>query len=335
MVVAARRRPVTPSPMRRPRRSRFPGLVLVGIALSAVVLAVNSIASTTDEGPDRRVAYVDQVRPGIDQSTRAGTELDDIRSRLGELGRSGLRRSLERLQRDANESDAAVRAVKPPPSLAEAHGLLLAAVTTRARSVGVINGALGQALENNPHEQLVQSLVDVGRDLAVADRAYQLFLDRLPPPVRSNVPASKWLVDEERWARPEVATFVSTLRSTASLAPVHDVGLVVVTTDPVPVGVDGPSAVLPVTRALRLNVVVANVGNEGQRRVPIEASVTSEGGMDTARQFSDLAPGQRQTVTLTLRPVPVGTLSVAVRVGPVNGEQSLDDNHKVMSFVMR
>jgi uncharacterized protein YfaS (alpha-2-macroglobulin family) len=117
---------------------------------------------------------------------------------------------------------------------------------------------------------------------------------------------------------------------------VRDLTVLTVTTDPVPVGMDGEvNRVLPVSKTLKLQVVVANAGNLAEKRVPVEAVVTSQGGLDTARQFVDLAPGQRATVTLSLRPSPVGVLELKVHAGPLEGEGSIADNEQISYYVMR
>jgi hypothetical protein len=149
------------------------------------------------------------------------------------------------------------------------------------------------------------------------------------------MPPSVWLPDPNRYAKPEMAAFVGTLRASASLAPVRDLTVLTVSPDPVPVGMDGANRVLPLVKTLRLQVVVANAGNQAEKRVPVEAVVTSQGGMDTARQFVDLAPGQRATVALALRPSPVGVLELKVRAGPLEGEGSVADNEQVSTYVMR
>jgi hypothetical protein len=201
-----------------------------------------------------------------------------------------------------------------------------------------MDATLSGAFESGPPEQAVNALVDVGRDLAVSDRAYELFLDQLPDAARKTMPPSTWLVDDTRYGRPEMSAFVNTLRASASLAPVRDVSVITVTVDPAPVSVVGGGSttkVLPVSKTLKLQVVVANAGNVAEKRLPVEAVVTSTGGMDTARQFVDLAPGQRATVSLTLRPSPVGVIELKVRAGPATGEASIADNEKVSTYEMR
>ncbi len=300
-----------------------------------VVLAVNSIVTSSAEGPDAGVVFADRVRPSVDRSTRAGIALEDLRATAGTLGRDGLKRGVDRLLRD---SRALLRRVEDTPvdgNLRATHGLLVTCLTTRTEALAALADTLAGRFESGPPELAIDALVAVGRDLAVADRAYQLFLRDLPEAVRPSMPESIWLPDPTRYERPEIAAFVGTLRSSASLAPVRDVSILTVSTDPDPVGMDGTTRVLPIVKTLRLQVVVANAGNVEEKRLPIEAVVTSQGGLDTARQFVDLAPGQRATVTLALKPSPVGILELKVRVGPVEGEGSVADNEQVTYYLMR
>ncbi|HEX2850515.1 MAG TPA: hypothetical protein VHN98_08170 [Acidimicrobiales bacterium] len=308
--------------------------------MSVVVIAANSIITTSTRGPDEAMAYADRVRPAVDRSTRQAAALDDLRGQAPTLGATGLRRNVDRLVRDGRDIVASVDDVSPPKKLRQAHGLLRTALETRADALASFSTTLG-AGPDDPFDKGVDSLVAVGRDLAVADRAYQLFLEQLPPPARQTMPASTWVPDDTRWARPEMSAFLATLRASASVAPVHDVGLITVDVEPAPVGVDpGQGAdvrVLPLSKTLKLQVVVANAGNTAEKRVPVEAVLTSQGGMDTGRQFVDLAPGQRQTVTLSVRVTAPGTavIDLRVRVGPVADEAKAADNEQSFRFTMR
>lgn len=305
------------------------------LALSLVVVAVNSIVTSSAEGPDPAVVFVDEVRPAVNRSTRQAAALEDLRTQGPTLGREGLRRGIDRLLRESRAVAREAQAVQPDKHLQAAHGLLLTCLTTRSTALAAFSATLAGEFESGPPDRAVEALVDVGRDLAVSDRAYELFLEALPPPARSTMPASKWLVDENRYAKPEAAALVSTLRAAASLAQVPDVAMLTVITDPAPVGTDGTARVLPLTKTVKLQVVVANAGNVAQKRLPVEAVVTSAGGLDTARQFVDLAPGQRATVALTVRPSPVGVIELKVRAGPAPGETSLADNEQTSLYVMR
>ena len=318
------------------RRSRLPRLLVTGVLLTGLVLAVNSVVRSSAEGPDPVLAYLDTARPHIDDSTRQGAAIDELRNRGGELGRTGLRRSLDTLQRDTGATATAVRALEPPAQAADAAGLLITSLVTRAQAVERMRDALsGGALGDRPVEELADVITAVGRDFTVADRAYQLFLDGLTPERRKVMPPSVWVSDDVRWSRTEVLAFVSTLRASATLAPVHDVAMVTVTTEPAAVGSDGPAKVLPNVKSVRLQVVVANVGNEAEKRVPVEAVAQSDGGIDTARTFVDLAAGQRMTTTLTIEPKPGGPVTLTVRVGPVPGENAPADNEQIQLLVLR
>ncbi len=307
--------------------------------MTAVVLAVNSIITTSTDGPDRAMAYADRVRPAVDRSSRQAGALGDLLGQAPALGATGLRRSVDRLVRESRDIVATVDEVSPPKALREAQGLLRTSLETRAAALAALSSTLGAGLDQ-PVDQGVDALVDVGRDLAVADRAYELFLAALPPAPRRTMPPSVWVADPTTWERPEMSAFLSTLRASASVAPVHDITLVTVSVDPSPVGVDptqGDARVLPSARSLKLQVVVADAGNAAERRVPVEAVVTAQGGVETGRQFVDLAPGQRQTVALTVRVPAPGTAAfeLRVRAGPVGDEARPTDNEQVLHFVMR
>lgn len=333
MAVAGRRASV--EGRRRPPR-RFPRLLLLAVLASLAVLAVNSIVSSSAEGPDPALVFADRVRPAVDQSTRQAAAFEELRASAGTIGREGLKRGVDRLVR---ESRALVEDVERAPAdghLRQTQGLLLTCLTTRHDALVALADTLAGRFESGAPEEAVDTLVDVGSSLAVSDRAYELFLRDLPAPARASMPASVWLPDPTRFERPEMAAFVGTLRAGASLAPVRDVAVLTVTTDPAPVGMDGPvNRVLPVSKTLHLRVVVANAGNVAEKRLAVEAVVTSQGGMDTARQFVDLTPGQRQTVALALRPSAVGVLELKVRAVPVEGEASIADNEHVSYYVMR
>jgi hypothetical protein len=314
---------------------RAPRMLLVALALTVLVLAVTSIVSTSARGPDPAVTYADEVRPDVDRSTRQAAAVADLlRERVGRLPAAALRQTTDRLVREARGLVADVQAVDPPGSLVVAHGLLVTSLSTRATALATLRATL-TADSSAPVDAAVGALVDAGRDLAVSDRSYELFLDALPPAARRTMPASTWVTDEDRWGRPEMAALVSTVRASASSAPVHDVAIVTVTPTPAPVAAEGDAQVLPRSKTILLDVVVANAGNTPEKRVAVEAVATSAGGIDTARQFADLQPGQRETVRLTVHPAAGANLGIAVKVVPVAGESRVADNERPLTYVVR
>lgn len=339
MAVATRRRSLDPG--RRPRSARRRGLLRLLVLVTVVVLmsmAVRSIIRTSDTGPDARLAYVDQVRPHIDASTRQGAALADIRENGASLGADGLRRSLDRLVASTAATFDAVADIEPPADVDASRGLLLASMKARATAVERLAGVLQNELTpETPTDPVVDALVAAGDDLRVSDRAYGLFVESLPEVARAAAPASTWVGSTDAWDSASVSAFVASLRANASVAPIHDVGIVTVVTDPAPVGTEGDAEVIPETSSLRLSVVVANLGNATEKRVAVEAVATSVGGMNVGRQFVDLEPGQRKTVELRLRLAPGDPTTVTVKAVPVGGETNVSDNEvqPPLQFVRR
>jgi hypothetical protein len=154
------------------------------------------------------------------------------------------------------------------------------------------------------------------------------------------MPASTWIDNATDWDQADLTVFVGSLRSASALAPVHDVSVVLFTTDPASVGTEDGAAVLPVVKSLRVQIVVGNAGNVLEKHVTVTAAVTPGTGVagqpESVRDFVDLAPGQRQAVTLGgLHPPPGGPSTLTVTIGPVTGETTTADNSKTLAFVVR
>ena len=291
------------SPRRRGRRR--PRWLLVGVVATAVVLIVNG-AFSSSESPSFRLAqlaYLDEVRPEVDRSTAQGAAIDEIRGEALTLGSQGVSRRLARVSREAEAVLAAVQDADPPEVLETSHTMLVATVAIRARVAAAVEEGMRLAFSDGPPEPAVDALA----------------------------------ADPGLWAPPEMAAFVASIRSSTTRTPVHDVGVLAVTTDPVAVATEGNATVLPLVRTLRLDVVVANTGNSAEKGVPVVATLIGPAGeVDTARDFVDLEPGQRRSVPLGgLRPVPGGPSTLTVIVGPVEGESSIPDNERSVGLVMR
>lgn len=326
----------------RRRRGRRPRWLLVGLVATVIVLLVNA-AFTSSDNPSRRLAqlaYLDEVRPQLEASTAQGASISQVRSDAATIGRDGMKRRMARVVRDADAVVAAVRKADPPSSLATAHSILVATVAIRARVARALAEGLDAALTAGPPEPAVDTLARAGDELVAADRTYQVFVDAVPRPdgvTTPVVPASVWADQPQLWSRPELTAFVTTLRSSIATTAVHDVGVLTVATDPPAVGLEGNASVLPIVRTMRLEIVVANTGNAPEKAVPVVATVIGPAGeVDTARDFVDLAPGQRRAVPLGgLHPVAGGPSTLTVVIGPVQGEMAIPDNERTLQFLLR
>ena len=320
----------------RRRRRRPPILAFLALAVTAVVL-VAAVAKGSSKGPDPRLAWLDQVRPMVERSNQLGLELTDLRNQVGKLERPVLSRRLDRLGREARAVVSDVERVDAPPVARDGESLLISTMAVRARSIVGLRSALDTALGTGPITPAIDRLSTVGGDLLLADRTYQLFLDSLPHYRRGVTVPSQWITDAEGWQRPSLASFVASLRASASSAPVHDVSVLTVATDPAPTGNENGTQILPMAKALGMRVVVANVGNESVEHVTVLATLTApDGSADTARQFVDLTPGQRQAVQIGgLHPVPGQPLVLSVKIGPIDGETNTSDNEQIKHVLFR
>ena len=335
-------------------RSRRPALILLPLLILSVVAAVTSAAtSARTDKPAKALAaraYLDEITPLITDSTNQGAEVADTRTQAaGSLDRLTIDRRLERVSRDTAATLAAVRALSPPASLRTANDLLVAALAIRAETAKSLRAALGEQLSAGSTDAAIGSLILIGRDMAAGDQAYELFRAGVPADVTAEgktpgtpvaLSDSSWLPDETTWSQPVLTVFVATLRNRASSAAIHDLIVLLVSTEPVPIGADGNAQVLPGATTLRVQIVVANIGNQPEKRLTVTATVSpgarANGQPDTARDFVDLAPGQRTTVALGGLALPaVGTpFTLTVKIDGAPGEANVTDNEKIATFVV-
>src|SRR5437868_3256212 len=93
-----------------------------------------------------------------------------------------------------------------------------AAVSSRS-SGPALRQAVGDAIGTQPGPTAVAELVNAGRAIAAGDQAYSLFVAAVPKQ-STPMPPSQWITDDQAWSEPLLTTFVTTLRSSASLIPV-------------------------------------------------------------------------------------------------------------------
>ncbi len=126
------------------------------------------------------------------------------------------------------------------------------------------------------------------------------------------------------------------MRSSAQLAPIHDTTVVLVTTEPAAVRTEDGRMILPLSKTIRIQAIVANVGNENERDLKVEVTLVPGGDRATARDFVSLAPGQRATITLGgLVPVVDQPAALTVRIDAPPGDATPADNEKVIPIIAK
>lgn len=326
-----------------PRRGPIRPVLVVLVVLTVLVVGTIVLgANHTSPGEARTeaLAYLDKVRPLIERSSATGRDLSSLRDRAVGLERDLFDRQLARIQADADSASVEAQAVAPAEGGALAQDLLVGALGGRASAVKGLRDAFGQVLDAQaPLLPAVQALTEVGKDLQAADGAYRLFGRNLPAGSDAP-PESRWVGDPKDWSAPILGAFVTAIRNSKNLAPVHDLAVLVAAPDPGPVGEEeGKVLVLAQVPAIRLQVVVANQGNQAEKAVPVTASTQPFDGSpaSTDRVSVDLEPGQRRSLDeLELAPPPSGaTFAVIVRVGAAPDGKPTDDEFPVRQYVLR
>lgn len=326
-------------PRRGPMRPVLVVLVILTVLVVGTIVLGSNYTSPT-EARTEALAYLDKVRPVIERSSATGRDLAALREKAVELERDLLDRQLGRAQTEAEAALAEARTVTSPEVGALAQDLLVGALGGRAMAIRGLRSAFDLALDaGTPPLPAVQALAEVGRDLEAADGAYRLFGRNLAPGSDAP-PGSRWVPDPEAWSTPVLGAFVAALRNSQNLAPVHDLAVLVAAPDPVPVGTEeGGILVLAQVRAVRLQVVVANQGNQVEKDVLVSAETQPFDGSPRVRSETrvDLDPGQRRSLDMPeLAPPPPGaTFAIIVRIGATPDAKPVDDEFPARQYVLR
>src|SRR5581483_720181 len=168
------------------RRRRLALLVGLAALFSAVVLVAEGSSSSRPNANEAVQAYLDQVRPGAQQSAAQGGDFADVRAQAVTLGRNGIDRRLDRLAAEVKTTLVSIETLSPPPSLRVAQAYLVAALGVRLKAVNEARPAMDAALTQASSAdagvgEAVSQLYTVSQDLGLGDRAFDLFLGALPP----------------------------------------------------------------------------------------------------------------------------------------------------------
>jgi hypothetical protein len=321
--------------------------LLVGVLATVVVLAVNAAMSARSPAPARQLAeqsYLDQVLPSVQDSAREGRDIADLRSQALSVSGSTVTGRINQVGAEAQQTLAGMQRLSPPKSMQTAHDLLVAALAIRVQGVQALSQVMSDVMSGH-HDATASNnagsnnaLLGVGQDFVAADRAYELFVKSMPPAVGPPLPGSQWVTDPNDYSAPSVAVFLAALKSAASAVPVHDTAVVVVTTDPAPVGRNGDVQIMPIAKTLNLQIVVGNEGNQTESNLTVSATISPSGygASQMVRDFVTLSPGQRRTVQLGgLRPVPNQQSMLLVKIDNSVTETNIANNSKALTFIMQ
>lgn len=314
----------------RQRRAR---VLVFATVLSLLALGINAIANGS--GRDKKLeqmSYLDEVRPLITDSSEQGADLAAIRENASDLGRPGTRARLNQVVKQTETTLDTLKKIDAPPAAEEAQSLLIATLQLRVIGARSVAKDMIDALSAKTPSEVVGRLVVSARNLIAADQTYKAFTDLVASTLAKGaseaVAPSQWVKEPTEWEAPELTAFVNILKANSSVAPIVDVATVLVQTTPAAVGKEGEKLLLPKTGSVRLEVVVANIGNVAQKHVTVTATLqAASGGLpDVARDFVDLSPGKRRALSFRGLKSQSGDATLTVTIGPVDGETSTEDN---------
>jgi hypothetical protein len=291
----------------------------VVVVAAIVILAIGAVAQIGPaSGPDRRIvdrSFAELAGPIVADSNESGSAL---RALLGDgptLKRTTFFSDVDEIATAAAVDDREFAGLSPPQPGGDAAGKCGATMAGRQEATARIGNALEDLLGGRrgvgggDEATAARALEGAGGVLEAADASWvdcRRSLRRAPGGAR--LPASVWVADPGVWSGSSVGQFVAALVSSGSLAAVHSLTLIAITTDPA--SVPGPPgvAVVPPVSALRVMVVLVDQGNIDEEGVRLVVSAAPLGTVRTpapVRARADVDIGESVTVSppaLSVRP---------------------------------
>ena len=260
-------------------------LVVVAVI---VILAIGAVAQIGPaSGPDRRTvdrSFAVLANAVAAQSNLSGAALNDLLTRGPGLSRTTFFSDLSSLGADTGRDDRQFAALTPPDPAGVAVRQCGATMVDRQRAATEVGDALErllggrQGLGGGNEAEAASALGRAGSVLTTADASWAACRRTLRrSPGSARLQASTWLSDPGLWTAGSLGPFVAALVSSTSLAPVHRLSLLALSTDPAWVPGRSGVSVVPPTSALRVRVVLADVGNVDEPGVVISVSAVPQG----------------------------------------------------------
>lgn len=150
----------------------------------------------------------------------------------------------------------------------------------------------------------------------------------------SDVPKSTIVPDGIKWLEESSITgALGAISGTGSATTggVHGLGLIGTSVNGTEL-VDGGEAVVTAAEEFVVEARVANQGESTENGIEVEAKVA--GGASMAAKIESLEAGAEETATISLTPVPTGTVTLEVKVAPVPGEKVTTNNEATYKVIV-
>lgn len=260
-------------------------LVVVAVI---VILAVGAVAQIGPaSGPDRRTvdrSFAVLANAVAVQSNVSGAALNDLLTDGPGLPRMPFFSDLSSLGADTGRDVRQLAALTPPDPSGATIRQCGTSMMDRQRAATEVGSALErllggrQGLGGGNEAEAASALGRAGSLLTTADASWAACRRTLRrSPGGARLQASTWVSHPGLWTPGSLGPFVAALVSSASLAPVHRLSLLALSTVPASVPGGAGVSVLPPTSALHVRVVLANVGNVDEPGVVLSVSAVPQG----------------------------------------------------------
>lgn len=323
-----------PKPRRRTVvRLAIPILIVVGV-IAAVVVAEAGEETQTE------IEYLDQIRDQATELSRSGASLQDVLSRLRDVGRDEFNTVFDGIRTDLDVAIAFVTTEPPVDSLIPVWSLYRQSVQAWDRGVTGLRTAILASADDPEDATVVNEVADALAEIRAGDSLYldlrvEFERDEIPEPISPLVNVR--LSPADGGMTSLAVGYVSAARSsTNNLGLRPGLSLSQIATDPIwQISISG-QAVVPATDSIVFSVVVTNRGNVASGVETLELGLT--GGPEPIRTNSEipaLSPSGQTTVVFPAVAVEVDTLyEVSVALVVVDPDADLTDNSLSVQFTV-
>jgi hypothetical protein len=323
------------APVHRQRRRRWLLLLLVAlIIISIVVFAVRRRSEA--RGIADYLAVAQQVAT---EQVETADDLETLFITIIDVERPEVMRRLEALRVSSGSAAEALAVTNVPPAAGEAHGYLVAAVGSWNSALDLLDDAIVLVLDGSAEAGGTELLEESFDFLRLGDLAYSQFLaaaDGLDDAVSVGDIEVVAFSGEERSIEYDAQIVTLRLNSVYKLGELHDIAVTAIT-DPEPLGERNNVPVVPYSEQFIVQAVVANQGNEPERRVSVDLELIptddSEERVTVRQTVADVEPGQARTLVFdTLELQPGGLYELVISASVDKDEDSENDAWRMVFY---
>ncbi|MGE5407861.1 MAG: CARDB domain-containing protein [Syntrophothermus sp.] len=309
------------------------GLAL-GAALVVLILIVLGIKGCLDARAERALSdygrNVSQILKETEQTSKS------FFGKLEEPGSLSVTEFTAEVKADSsavNTQASRIDGLSAPGDMGNAQKNLELVYELRANAMSVIAEKMSTALGEAGAAKATSAIARQMQSLFASDVLYEQVTR---PEINgvlagkgidgSDVPKSSFVPEGTKWL--EEATVAGALGAISgatgtNVSGIHGLGLYGASVNGTEL-VEGGEAIVTAEEAFEVEVQVQNQGESTENGITVEVAV--EGGATTAGKIESIAAGEIGSTTISLTPVPTGTVTLTVKVQPVPGEKVTENN---------